>query len=154
VLTDGHVVFDNQGIETKQFHIHDGQGIRLWQKAGYQFGVITGRSSQIVRARAAELDIQIVRQGTRDKLATLGEILAELNLSHQQACYLGDDLPDVPVIRAVGLGVSVADACAEVREAADYVTAAVGGSGAVRETIELILKAQHRWADLIRPYLS
>jgi len=154
VLTDGHVVLDNQGIETKQFHIHDGQGIRLWQKAGYRFGVISGRSSQIVRARTAELDIQIVRQGANDKLATVSEILAELNLSYQQACYLGDDLPDLPVIRAVGLGVSVADACVEVRETADYVTAAKGGSGAVREMIELILKAQHRWADVIRPYLS
>ena len=154
VLTDGHVVFDNQGIEAKQFHIRDGLGIRLWQKAGYRFGVITKRSSQIVRARTAELDIQIVRQGADDKLATLSQILAELDMSPRQACYLGDDLPDLPVIRAVGLGVAVADACVEVREAAHHVTAAAGGSGAVRETIELILKTQHRWNDLIRPYLS
>jgi len=154
VLTDGSVIFDNQGIETKRFHIRDGMGIRLWQKAGYRFGVITQRSSQVVKMRAAELDVGIVRQGAEDKLATLKEILDELGLELEQACYIGDDLPDVRAVRAAGLGVAVADACAEVREAADYVTKARGGSGTVRETIELILKAQRRWDGVIRPYLT
>lgn len=154
VLTDGRVVYDNQGIETKRFHIRDGLGIKLWQKAGYRFGVVTQRSSQIVKMRAAELDVTIVRQGTLDKLATLHEILDQLGLSPEQACYLGDDLPDRPVVRAVGLGVAVADACAELREAAAYVTQAPGGVGAVRETVEMILKAQRRWDDVIQPYLT
>jgi YrbI family 3-deoxy-D-manno-octulosonate 8-phosphate phosphatase len=154
VLTDGRVVYDNQGIETKHFHIRDGMGIRLWQKAGYRFGLVTLRSSHIVRARAAELGIDIVRQGTGDKLVTVREILAELGLSPHQVCYLGDDLPDLSVVREMGLGVAVADACAELREAADYVTDAPGGRGAVRETVEMILKAQLRWNDVIRPYLA
>jgi 3-deoxy-D-manno-octulosonate 8-phosphate phosphatase (KDO 8-P phosphatase) len=127
-------------------------GIRLWQKAGYQFGVVSLRSSQTVKMRAAELDIGIVRQGAVDKLATTLEILAEHGLSPQQACYIGDDLPDLRVVRAVGLGVAVADACPELREAAAYVTQLPGGSGAVREVVELILKAQQRWDDVIQAY--
>jgi YrbI family 3-deoxy-D-manno-octulosonate 8-phosphate phosphatase len=152
VLTDGRVIVNNQGIETKQFHIRDGMGIKLWQKAGYRFGMVSSRSSQIVKMRAAELEIAIVRQGSADKLATTQEILAEVRLAPQQACYIGDDLLDLPVVRAVGLGVAVADACLELREAAAYVTKAAGGAGAVREVVELILKAQRRWDDVIQPY--
>jgi YrbI family 3-deoxy-D-manno-octulosonate 8-phosphate phosphatase len=152
VLTDGRVVINNQGIETKQFHIRDGMGIRLWQKAGGQFGIITMRSSQIVKMRAAELDVSILRQGATDKLATAMEILAETRLAPHQVCYIGDDLPDLPVARAMGLGVAVADACAEMREAAGYVTQMPGGQGAVREVVELILKSQRRWDDVIRSY--
>jgi 3-deoxy-D-manno-octulosonate 8-phosphate phosphatase (KDO 8-P phosphatase) len=152
VLTDGRIVVNNQGIETKQFHIRDGMGIRLWQRAGYRFGVVSLRSSQIVKMRAAELDIRIVRQGTSDKLATALEIIAQLGLTPQQVCYIGDDLPDLPVVRTVGLGVAVADGCGELVEAAAYVTKAPGGRGAVREVIELILKAQGRWEDVIQSY--
>jgi len=132
VLTPGQIVFNNQGIETKQFHIRDGLGIRLWQRAGYKFGLITGRSSHIVKIRAAELDVEIVRQTAEDKLPVAQEILAQLGLQPHQACYIGDDLPDLPVLKAVGLGVAVADACQEVRDAAHYVTKLGGGWGAVR----------------------
>jgi YrbI family 3-deoxy-D-manno-octulosonate 8-phosphate phosphatase len=154
VLTDGGIIFDNQGIETKQFHIRDGMGIRLWQRAGYRFGMITGRSSHIVKLRAAELGVEIVRQTAEDKLPVVAEIAAQLRLNLSQVCYIGDDLPDLPVIRAAGLGVAVADACAEVRQAAHHVTTARGGEGAVRETIETILKAQKRWEDLVQKYSS
>lgn len=154
VLTDGRVVVDNQGIETKQFHIRDGMGVRLWQKAGYRFGVITARSSHVVKVRAADLNIQIVRQGTNNKLATMREIAAELGLAVEQVCYIGDDLPDLPVVRAVGLGIAVADACEELRRAAHHVVQASGGAGAVREVVELILKTQRRWDDVIQPYLT
>ncbi len=152
VLTDGRLEFDNQGIETKRFHIRDGLGIQLWQKAGYRFGVVTTRSSQVVKQRAAELNIGIVRQGAGEKLATAQEILAELNLAPEAACYIGDDLLDLPVVRMVGLGVAVADGCLELREAAHYVTTACGGAGAVRELIELVLRTQRRWNELIQPY--
>jgi 3-deoxy-D-manno-octulosonate 8-phosphate phosphatase (KDO 8-P phosphatase) len=152
VLTDGAIVLDNQGIETKLFHIRDGLGIKLWQRAGGTFGLVTGRSSHIVKVRAAELGIEIVRQGTEEKLAALVEIAAELNLRMEQVCYIGDDLPDLSAIRQSGLGVAVADACAEVRQAAHHTTTAHGGHGAVRETIELVLKGQGRWDDLIHKY--
>ena len=154
VLTDGSLVLDNQGIETKRFHIRDGMGIRVWQKAGYQFGVITHRSSQVVKIRMAELGVSIVRQGADDKLAAFQEILGEVGLTADKACYVGDDLLDLPAVRAAGLGVAVADACGEMCREADFVTEGRGGSGAVRETIERILKAQRRWDALIQPYLT
>jgi YrbI family 3-deoxy-D-manno-octulosonate 8-phosphate phosphatase len=152
VLTDGGIVFDNQGIETKRFHVRDGLGIRLWQKAGYRFGLITHRSSHIVKMRVAELGIEVVRQGIDDKLSAMKGILAELRLTPGQACYIGDDLPDLPVVRAVALGVAVADACSELRQAAHYTTTLAGGAGAIRETVELILRAQGRWEDLVQTY--
>ncbi len=95
VLTDGGITFNNQGIETKRFHVRDGMGIRLWQKAGYRFGLVTHRSSNIVKTRVAELGIEIIRQGIDDKLTAMRGILAELRLSPAQVCYIGDDLPDL-----------------------------------------------------------
>ncbi len=152
VLTDGGLLFDNQGIESKQFHIHDGMGIRLWQRAGHAFGLITGRASQIVRTRAAELDIEIVRQGSDNKMPAVRDIIDHLGLTEEETCYIGDDLPDLAPVRHAGVGVAVADAVAELREAADYVTQTPGGRGAVREVIELALKAQHRWDDIVRKF--
>jgi 3-deoxy-D-manno-octulosonate 8-phosphate phosphatase (KDO 8-P phosphatase) len=152
VLTDGGILWDNQGVESKRFHIRDGLGIKLWQQAGGRFGIITGRSSHIVRVRAAELGIHLLRQGIEDKLTAAREIMAELGLEARQVCYIGDDLPDLAAMRAVGLGVAVADACQEVRDAAAHVTMAAGGHGAVREAIELILKGQKRWDEVIQKF--
>ncbi len=152
VMTDGRIVYDNQGIETKRFHVRDGVAVKLWQKSGNRFGIITQRSSHAVKIRASELGVGLVRQGTADKMVTLQEIVDQLGLELSQVGYLGDDLPDLPVIRAVGLGMAVADAAAEVRQAADFVTSLPGGHGAVREAVETILKSQQRWEDLIRSY--
>lgn len=152
VLTDGGIRFDNQGIESKKFHVRDGLGIHLWQKAGYKFGILTARSSHIVRVRAAELGVQIVRQGFHDKLPTAQQIIGEVGLSPEQVCYIGDDLTDLAVMRHIGLAVAVADAVPEVREAAAYVTQLTGGQGAVRETIEWLLKAKQRWGEIVRRY--
>lgn len=152
VMTDGGVVFDNQGIETKVFNIRDGLGIRLWQRAGHRFGIVTGRSSGIVQRRAAELDIELVRQGVADKLPVVREISELFSLSPEQVAYIGDDLPDLPAINNAGLGIAVADACEELREAADLVTTIPGGRGAVREAIETILKHQGHWTDILKTY--
>jgi len=152
VLTNGGIVFDNQGIETKQFHVRDGLGVRLWQRAGFHFGILTARTSHIVKMRASELNVDIVRQGFEEKLAAALEVIRELNLTTEQACYIGDDLTDLPVIRRVGFGAAVANAVEEVRSAAKFVTKSAGGTGAVRELIEKILKAKNRWQDLIRKY--
>ena len=153
VLTDGVVSYNNQGIESKRFHIRDGLGIKLWQKAGYEFGIVTGRSSQIVRLRASELDISIVRQSVSRKWDAVQEIIGPLGLDADQVCYIGDDLPDLPVITRVGLGVTVAGAPAELIENAHHVTEHQGGDGAVREIIEMILKQQRRWNSIIQHYL-
>jgi YrbI family 3-deoxy-D-manno-octulosonate 8-phosphate phosphatase len=113
---------------------------------------VTARSSHIVKVRAAELGIEIVRQGSEQKRTITDQIAAELGLPPQKVCYIGDDLPDLAAMQHVGLAVAVADACAEVREAAHYVTTSSGGRGAVRETIELILKVQRRWEDIVQKY--
>jgi 3-deoxy-D-manno-octulosonate 8-phosphate phosphatase (KDO 8-P phosphatase) len=154
VLTDGGIVLDSEGVETKRFNIRDGLGIRLWQQAGYDFGLITLRRSPMVDARAAELGIEIVYQAAGDKVTSVRQILEQYKIRPQQVCFVGDDLPDLPPIRAVGLGVAVADACDELRAAAHYVTQTPGGAGAVREVIELLLKAQNRWEEVIRKYDS
>ncbi|MGC4006067.1 MAG: HAD hydrolase family protein [Pirellulales bacterium] len=152
VLTDGRVIFDNQGVETKEFHIRDGLAIKLWQQAGGRFGLITGRNSQIVRVRATELGIDIVRQGVEDKLTVVKQLLAELKLSPEQVAYMGDDLPDYPVLKYVGAAIAPADACREVRGAAHLVTQTPGGHGAMREAIEALLQAQGRWELLVKRY--
>jgi len=154
VLTDGGLFFDNEGIESKKFHIRDGLGIKLWQRAGCRFGILTARTSQIVRLRAAELGVDLVRQGFENKLPAAQEMIRQLRLSPEQVCYVGDDLTDLPVLRYVGLGVAVADASPDVRERADLVTTLGGGQGAVRELIESLLRAKGRWDDLIEKYLS
>ena len=154
VLTNGGIVFDNQGIETKQFHVRDGMGIRLWQRAGYKFGVLTARTSHIVKVRAAERGMDVVRQGFEEKLPAAQQVIQELGLDADQVCFIGDDLPDLPVIRHVGVGVAVANAVDEVRTAADYVTKTPGGEGAVREVAETLLKAKRRWNELISKYTA
>ena len=154
VLTDGGLYFDNDGIESKKFHIRDGLGIKLWQRSGSRFGILTARSSQIVRLRAAELGVDIVRQGFENKLPAAQEVIRQLRLVAEQVCYIGDDLTDLPLFRNVGLGVAVADAAPDVKERADLVTTLGGGQGAVRELIETLLKAKGRWDDLIEKYLS
>lgn len=154
VLTDGGIWYDNQGVELKAFHIRDGLGIKLWQRAGFKFGVLTARTSHIVKLRAVELGVDIVRQGFEDKLPVTLEILRELGLSPEQACYIGDDLSDLTVIRHVGVGVAVADAAAEVQAAAAFTTNLPGGRGAVRELVETILKAKGRWEDVIQGYMT
>ena len=154
VLTDGGVILDNQGVETKRFSIRDGQGIRLWQQAGGHVGIVTGRSSQIVKLRARELDIDILRQGVKDKLPMVEGIAEEQGVTLDEIAYVGDDLPDLAPIQRVGLGVAVADAAEELRTAADYTTSVPGGAGALRELIEVILKNTDRWESTIRRYSS
>lgn len=152
VLTDGGITFDNQGIETKKFHVRDGMGIKLWQRAGYHFAILTARSSHIVKLRAAELDISIVRQGFEDKFPIAQQIMEELQLTPENVCYIGDDLTDLRVMTSVGLGVAVADAATDVRSSAHMTTKLAGGQGAVRELVEKILQTQKRWDELVRSY--
>lgn len=154
VLTDGLLTIDNHGQEAKQFHIRDGQGIRLWQHVGGRFGIVTGRESQVVKTRAAELDVEIVHQGVKDKWALVQSICNELDTPPEAVCYVGDDLPDLVTVQRVGLGIAVADAAEELRQAADYVTSVPGGRGAMREVVELLLKNSNRWEAAIERYLN
>lgn len=149
VLTDGGVTWSNDGIEQKTFHIRDGLGLRLWQRAGCRAGIVTGRSSRVVQLRAEELGITLVRQGVEDKLATAAALVAECGVGWEETAFVGDDLPDLPVILRCGLGVAVADACREVAAAAAIVTSLPGGRGAVREVIERMLTARGDWDAIV-----
>ena len=152
VLTDGAIVYNNQGIESKSFHVRDGMGIKLWQSAGHGFGVITARTSHLVKLRTAELGVELVRQGVDDKLTAAQQIVDQLGISLEETCYVGDDLPDLRLLQRVGLSASVADAADDIRSAAHVVTKSAGGRGALRELIEMILKSQKRWDELLSGY--
>jgi 3-deoxy-D-manno-octulosonate 8-phosphate phosphatase (KDO 8-P phosphatase) len=154
VLTDGRLTVYGDGSESKAFHTHDGHGLRMWQRAGLKVALISGRHSEPTQRRAEQLEIPHVFQNCHFKLPKLKELLAELNLEPEQVAYIGDDLPDLPVIRFVGFGVAVANAIDVVKARADYVTTRCGGDGAVREVVEMILKGSDRWQPLMERYLA
>jgi 3-deoxy-D-manno-octulosonate 8-phosphate phosphatase (KDO 8-P phosphatase) len=152
VLTDGRIVYSDQGDEIKAFHVRDGSAMKIWQRLGKRIGIITGRDSRIVARRAKELGVTALIQGSDDKRAALTQMLNEQGIEPQAVCCVGDDLPDLPLLRAAGLAVAVADACTEAKQAAHHVAMTSGGRGAVREVIELILRAQGRWEDVLKRY--
>ena len=154
VLTDGRLYFGAAGDEGRSFHSRDGVGVKLGQRAGLSFGLISGRRSAAVASRAAELEIHEVHQGVRDKAACLTTILERLAMAPEAVCFVGDDLVDVPVMRRVGLAAAPGDAAPEAREVADYVTQAGGGRGAVREVVDLLLRASGRWQDVTQGFLE
>jgi 3-deoxy-D-manno-octulosonate 8-phosphate phosphatase (KDO 8-P phosphatase) len=152
VMTDGGIRLLDDGSQLITFHIRDGMGVRLWREAGKKFGIVTGRELDAVRRRAEDLKFDIIRMGIDDKLPAVDAIAAELGIAREAICFIGDDLLDLRAIQAVGLGVAVADAAEEVRHAAKYTTSVRGGDGAVRELIEVILKNNGRWEDVMRRY--
>jgi 3-deoxy-D-manno-octulosonate 8-phosphate phosphatase (KDO 8-P phosphatase) len=154
VLTDGRVNYADDDREIKSFHVRDGSGIRFWLDAGKKAAIISGRASPAVVRRASELGISLVVQGATAKLPALRKILAELRLEARQACVIGDDLPDLPMVRNCGVGVAVADACPELRAEALYVTQKSGGRGAVREVVEMLLRAQNLWQPIVGRYVA
>jgi len=154
VLTDGRIIYDANGVETKAFDVKDGHGLKLLQRAGVQVGIITGRQSEVVNVRARELGISIVYQGVKDKLGPFEEILGALGLREEEVAYVGDDLPDLPVLRRVGWGAAPADAVEEIKPFVHYVTSHGGGRGAVREVCDLLLQAGGYWAEVTSRYFA
>ena len=154
VLTDGRIWLFENGEEQKGFHTRDGLGIDLLHRAGLRSGIISGRTSKAVETRARTLGMSFVIQGHENKVQAFAGVLAQAGVSNAEVAYIGDDLNDIPLMVRSGLGVAVADAALETREHAHYVTKAPGGFGAVREVIELLLKSQGRWDDLIKKYLA
>lgn len=145
VLTDGFLHYLPDGTETKTFHVRDGLGIKMLIANRVRVAIISGRSSEVVTRRAYELGVDPVVQDVADKVAALDAVLAELDCPEEHTAYIGDDLPDLPLLRRAGLGFAVADAAPEVRARADVVLRNGGGRGAVREACELILRAQGAW---------
>lgn len=154
VLTDGRIIYDADGREIKAFHVRDGHGIKMLQRAGVEVGIITGRRSAVVEIRARELGITLVRQGAQDKVAVWREILEEKRLEPEETAYVGDDIVDIPMMRSAGFAAAVADAEADVIEAADYVAGRRGGRGAVREIIDFLLRARGAWETATAAYLG
>jgi len=153
VLTDARIWVLENGEDQKAFNTRDGLGLELLHRAGIQSGVISGRVSSALTRRAEHLGMKYVRQDCADKEQAFAEIIADAGVTKVEVAFAGDDLTDIPLITQSGLGIAVADAVIETREHAHYITEAPGGHGAVREAIELILKAQGRWDDLVRRYL-
>lgn len=154
VLTDGRLYFAEDGQEFKTFDTQDGHGIKLLQQAGIVCAIITGRTTKLVERRAKNLGIAHLLQGREDKLVALRELIAQLGMALHEVAYVGDDWPDIPAIKASGLGIAVANAHEAVRQQADHVTSLTGGRGAVREVCDLILRAQDRYEAALAPYLD
>jgi 3-deoxy-D-manno-octulosonate 8-phosphate phosphatase (KDO 8-P phosphatase) len=152
VLTDGLLFYHDDGTESKAFDVRDGHGIKMLEQAGISSALISGRSSPLVKKRAADLGITEVTQGVRDKIPVLERLLSEKGLMLEEVAFVGDDVVDLPVMRRVGLSVAVADASEYLFETAHYVTLAPGGRGAVREVAELILGAQGLWHKVTEKY--
>ena len=152
VLTDGTIRITSTGREIKSFSVLDGTGIKWLQRAGLQTAILSGRKSRAVTLRAGELGIRHVLQGVKLKTNGLRTLLARSKVAPEEICFVGDDLPDIPVMRRVGLAVAVADARPEVRRIAHWTTRAKGGRGAVREVAEKILKLQSKWGALVARY--
>ncbi len=152
ILTDGRIIYSNDGQETKAFDVKDGHGLKLIQRAGIKVGIITGRQSQVVIKRAEELGVEFLYQGSRDKLEPYYEILQKTGFSDEQVAYVGDDVVDLPVLTRVGFAATVIDAVEDVKPYVHYVTERPGGRGAVREICDLILKQSDRWQSVAGKY--
>ena len=152
VLTDGSLYFAASGDELKAFSILDGQGLRLIQKQGLATAFITGRTSPLTETRARNLDIGYLIQGRTDKLTALNELSERTGIPLESIAYVGDDLPDLAAIEKAGMGISVPNGCAPVREAADWCTTAAGGRGAIREVCEWLLECRGVLASLVDGY--
>lgn len=152
VLTDGGIIYDESGNEMKRFHVRDGSGLKIWNYVGKHAAIITGRNSRLVERRAAELGIMPVIQGAMEKLPALRKFLQDTGAAPDRICAIGDDVTDLGLMLNCGLAVAVADAAAEVRRAAHFVTQTPGGYGAVRETIEWILHAQGQWQPIVERF--
>jgi len=153
VLTDASVFIGGMQ-ELKRFNIRDGLGLVRLRRAGLKVGWISGRPSPATTRRARELKIDFLRQGKGSKVCAVESLLAQTGFRWDEVCYMGDDIIDLGVLKRAGLAVAVANGVAEVRAAADYVTQASGGHGAVREVVELILKAQNKWARIVAEYAA
>jgi len=154
VLTSGHLYYGPQEIEIKSFHVHDGLGIKLLQKTGITVAIISAKNSPAVAKRLQDLHIEHVYLGQENKLPAYLELQQKLQLSDQQIAYMGDDLPDLPILRRVGLAITVPKAPAIIYQHVDLITNKKGGKGAVREACEFIMTAQNSYQSVLQSYLT
>ncbi|OGP26750.1 MAG: phenylphosphate carboxylase subunit delta [Deltaproteobacteria bacterium GWF2_42_12] len=151
-MTDGSIIYDDDGKEIKIFDVKDGHGIKLLMRAGIDVAIITARESQVVLHRAKNLGIDMVYQKAMDKVEAFNEILQKKQLSEKEVAYVGDELVDIPLLRKVGFAAAVKDAVEDLKMYVDFITEKNGGQGAVREICELILKTQGKWGEATEKY--
>lgn len=152
VLTDGRIVYDSRGRDSKFFDVHDGMGVYLLKKSGIPSVLITAKGSRAIKPRAKDMRVDIVFEDVSPKTSVLAKILTKFGVSAEELCFVGDDLVDLCLMKKVGFPVAVANACPEVKAAAAYITSKEGGRGAVRELAELILKTQSKWSEAWKAY--
>ncbi len=152
VMTDGRIIMDDSGREIKNFDVRDGHGIKLIQRYGIDVVLLTGRKSEVVLHRARDLDIKEVYQKVFNKKEVLVKILKKNKITAAEAAFIGDDVIDIPVLRAVGFSAAVADALDVVKKTVDYITQNKGGRGAVREVCDMLLQAQGQWPEIAAKY--
>jgi len=154
VFTDGSIIINEDGSESKVYNVLDGHGVKLWQRAGFKTAIISGRAAKATSLRAQQLSIEYVFQGCKNKLPVYESLLEQAKLEPDEVAFIGDDVIDLPILTRVGFGVAVANAVSELKQHADYVTKLPGGKGAIREAIELILKRTGKWDALMERYLA
>lgn len=152
VLTDGRIIYAEYGDELKHFDVQDGAGLVFWNRVGLKTAIITARTSRLVKRRAKELRVDFLAQGCLVKLPFYERLLKRFRVSDEQVCAIADDLMELPILRRVGFAVAVSNAVEEIRRASHYVTRRPGGRGAVREAVELILKAKGLWGQVLERY--
>jgi 3-deoxy-D-manno-octulosonate 8-phosphate phosphatase (KDO 8-P phosphatase) len=153
VLTDGTLIINADGSESKAFNALDGHGIRMWRKAGLKVAFLSGRKSGPTAHRAKQIGADFCLEDCHDKLEAFENLLEQDGIAPEMAAFVGDDLPDLPVMRCAGFSAAVANAVEQVKANADYITKRKGGNGAVREVIEYILKKKGKWQELLKRYL-
>ncbi len=152
VMTDGSIIIDDNGMESKSFNVRDGHGIKMLARAGVECAIVTGRTSRVVEHRGNELGIKHIRQGALNKSEVTDLLLKEIGVRADEAAFMGDDLVDIPAMKLVGLSVAPSDAVREVAERVHIISDFTGGHGAVRELCEFILKAKGVWEEATRRY--
>ena len=152
VLTDGRIVYAEYGDELKLFDVQDGAGLVFWNRLGLKSAIITSRTSRLVKRRAKELRVDVLSQGSLMKLPIYEQLLKRFRVTHEQVCAIGDELMELPILSRVGLAVAVPNAVPEVKQVSHYITQRSAGKGAVREVIDLILKAKGLWDSLMTRY--
>ncbi len=154
VLTSGKLFYSPNGIALKDFHVHDGQGMKYLRQTGVEIGIITACKTTMIADRMRDLGIEHVYQGQPMKIAAFQHLKQKLKLTNEQIAYVGDDLPDLPIIKQVGLGITVANAPQFMRDHALFTTSAIGGAGAAREVCDLIMTAQGTFDEIVNAYLK
>jgi len=152
VLTDGRIIYDSKGRDLKLFDVHDGLGVHLLRRMGIKTIIITAKGSKAIKPRAKDMQVDKVYANIMPKTRAYEKILKDYGISAEEVCFIGDDLVDIGILKRVGLPVAVLNACPEVKEVSLYITERKGGRGAVREVVELILKAQNKWQEALKIY--